>query len=131
MNNFFVTIGPQLSKQNGDFKYVDIISRNCETFFFTDIDEMAKVIQHLKNKHSTGHDVLSNMMVKLCASVIMKLMVVCFNEMFSKETFLIFAKLPRELLYSKVEVSLILITTGQLTFFKQLAKFLKNLFTDE
>ena len=76
-------------KKFGDFKYVDRISRNCATFvsFPTDFDEMAKVIKNLKNKHSTGHDGFSNMMVKLCAPVIMKLMVVCFNEMFIKETF--------------------------------------------
>ena len=89
MVNFFVAIGPQLSKKIGDFKYVDRISRNCETFVFfpTDIDEMATVIKNLKNKHSSGHDGLSNMMVKLCVPVIMKLMVVCFNEMFIEETF--------------------------------------------
>ena len=48
---------------------------------------MVKVIENLKNKHSTGHDGLSNMMVKLYAPVIMKLMVVCFNEVLIKETF--------------------------------------------
>ena len=56
-------------------------------FFPTDIDEMTNNIKNLKNKHSTGHDGLSNMMVGLCAPVIMKLMIVCFNKMFSEETF--------------------------------------------
>ena len=76
-------------KNIGDFKYVDRISRNCGTFVFftTDIDEMANNVKNLKNKHSTGHDGLSNMMVELCAPVIIKLMVVCFNEKFIKETF--------------------------------------------
>ena len=45
------------------------------------------ILSILKNKHSTGHDGLSNMMVKFCAPVIMKLLVVCLNEMFIKETF--------------------------------------------
>ena len=48
---------------------------------------MAKAVKKVKSKHSTGHDWLSNMMVRVCAPVIMKLMVVCFNEMFIEETF--------------------------------------------
>ena len=48
---------------------------------------MAKVIKNLKYKNSTGHDGLSNVMIKLCAPVIMKLLVVCFNEMFDSESF--------------------------------------------
>ena len=39
------------------------------------------------NKNSTGHDGLSNVMIKLCAPVIMKLLVVCFNELFDSESF--------------------------------------------
>ena len=76
-------------KKIGDFKFFARISRNCEIFVFfpTDTDEMANVIKKLKNKHSTGHDGFSNMVVELCAPVIMKLMVVCYNEMFIKETF--------------------------------------------
>ena len=89
MNKFFATIGPTLSKKLVEFKYNDKISRNSDTFVFfpTDVDERAKVIKNLMNRNSTGHDGLSNVMIKLCAPVIMKLLVVCFNEMFDSESF--------------------------------------------
>ena len=84
MNKFFATIGRTLSKNVVEFKYNDKISRNSDAFVFfpTDVDEMAKVIINLMNKNSTGHDGLSNVIIKLCAPVIMKLLVVCFSEMF-------------------------------------------------
>ena len=89
MNMFFATIGPTLSKNFVEFKYNDKISRNSDTFVFfpTDVDEMAKVIKNLINKNSTGHDGLCSVMIKLCAPVIMKLLVVCFNDMFDSESF--------------------------------------------
>ena len=109
MNNFFVTIGPQLSKKIGDCKNIDKISCNCEIFVFfpTDIHEMAKSIKNLKNKHLIGHDGLSNMMVKLCAPVIMKLMVDCFKETFITETFPDICKIDQVIVLFKKEVTLI------------------------
>ena len=47
---------------------------------------MAKVIKNLMNKSSTGHDGLSNVLIKFCSPVIMKLLVVCFFEMFDSES---------------------------------------------
>ena len=64
---------------------------------------MANVIKNLKNKLSTGHDGLSNKMVRLFAPVILKLKVVYFNEMFMKETFPDICKIAKVIALFKSE----------------------------
>ena len=120
MNIFFATIGPTLSKNFVEFKDNNKISRNSNTFVFfpTDVDEMTKVIKNLMNKNSTGHDGLSNLMIKLCAPVIMKLLVVCFNEMFDSESFPDDCKIAKVTVCSKVEVKLILVITDPSAFYQ-------------
>ena len=99
MNKIFATIGPTLSKNFVEFKYNNKISRNSDTFVFfpTDVDEIATVMKKLMNKNSTGHDGLSNVMIKFCAPVIMKLLFVCFNEMFDSESFPDGCKIAKEI----------------------------------
>ena len=99
---------------------------------------MAKIIQNLINKKSTGHDGLSNVMIKLCAPVIMKLLVVCFNEIFDSESFtddckiakvIALFKSGREIDFGNYRPISLLSTLSKLfakLFYRRMVKFLQK-----
>ena len=87
-------------------------------------------IDIFSNDH--GHDGLSNKMVKLCAPVIMKLMVVCFNEMFTEETFPDICKIAKVIALFKSGSDIDFTNHRSISLLSTISEiFEKNLFTNE
>ena len=75
-NNYFVNIGKSLSEQiHTNCHFSDYLHNSTVTKFKFELVDDAKVeniIKKLKNKSSFGHDLISNKIIKMSSSVLIK-----------------------------------------------------------
>ena len=82
LNNYFVSIGPKLSSN------FDTMTEKCnipdfeKTMFVhpTNEKEISEILRGLKNKKSSGHDGISNEILKCCSPIIEPFLVKIFNQ---------------------------------------------------
>ena len=80
---FFVSIGKKLANECSESSPNDFDADGpVQTFalFETDASEVYSIIKHLKNKISSGHDGISNKLLRLAASSISQFLANIFNE---------------------------------------------------
>ena len=91
-NNFFANVGSKItgalsSQDNHDsLNYCKIIDSSMFVFP-TSEKEILDIIKSLKNKSSCGHDGVSNMIVKISATVLAPFLANVFNECFKEGIF--------------------------------------------
>ena len=109
INEYFANIGSVLA---ADIKPIDnnIKSnrvRDTMVITPTDTQEVAKILKHLKNKKSSGHDGISNEILKCCSPVVEPILAKTFNEMIEYSTYPDWMKLAKVTpLYKKGDRSL-------------------------
>ena len=69
-------------------KYIDKIVRNPNTLYLfpTKSTEILQLINHLPNKTSSGHDEISNLLLKIATSILKPLEII-FNHSITNHTF--------------------------------------------
>ena len=72
LNDYFVSIGPKLSAKFNSEKSSCNIRNNEKTMVLhqTNESEVTKILRKMKNKKSTGHDGISNEILKCCSPII-------------------------------------------------------------
>ena len=99
-NDFFVSIGKKLANECSEsLPNVDFDADGpVQTFalFETDASEVYSIIKHLKNKISSGHDGISNKLLRLAASSISQFLANIFNECIND------SKFPKSMKIAKV-----------------------------
>lgn len=97
LNEYFTTIGQVLSSQVPGYDSSVTVPNFEKTMVlnYSDENEVAQIIKELKNKKSTGHDGLSNEMLKQCSPVIEKYLSEAFNNSIAKTQFPDFLKLAK------------------------------------
>ena len=75
LNDYFVSIGPKLSAKFNNKKSCYNIRNNDKATVLhqTNESEVTKILKKLKNKKSTGHDGISNDILKCCSPIIDRL----------------------------------------------------------
>ena len=84
--------------------------------FPTSEKEILDIIKSLKNKSSCGHDGVSNMIVKLSATVLAPFLANVFNECFKEGIFPKSLRIAKSLHYINWEIKQILIITDRLAY---------------
>ena len=100
MNNFFANVGSKItgSLSNKDNRDQLIYCKTIDSSMFvfpTSEKEILDIIKCLKNKSSCGHDGVSNMIVKISATVFAPFLVQTINECFKE------CKFPNSLMNAK------------------------------
>lgn len=112
-NNFFASVGPNLANEipPSNKHYTDYLSHSnsvTSPFVFKPIDPdgIVKIIDSLKSKSTSGHDGISNKVIKSVKHLISKPLSMLINESFSSSTFPDLLKLARVLpLFKKGDVT--------------------------
>ena len=83
INEYFAKIGSVLAAEIKPSDNKNKINRVKETMVTTptNTQEIAKILKHLKNKKSSGHDGISNEIRNCCSPVIEPILAKLFNEM--------------------------------------------------
>ena len=83
INEYFANIGSVLAAEIKPSGNKNKINRVKETMVTTptNTQEVAKILKHLENKKSCGHDGISNEILKCCSPVIEPFLAKLFNEM--------------------------------------------------
>ena len=109
INEYFAKIGSVLAAEITPSDNKNKINRVKETVVTTptNTQESAKILKHLKNKKSSGHDGISNEVLKCCSPDIQPILSKLFNEMIEFSIFPDWLKLAKITpLYKKmIEVS--------------------------
>ena len=83
INEYFAQIGSVLAAEIKPIDNKIKINRVKDTMVTTptNLQEIARILKHLKNKKSSGHDGISNEILKCCSPVIEPILAEIFNEM--------------------------------------------------
>ena len=118
-NNYFINIGKSLSNQihsNKSFNsYLNTPSENI--FKFTSVDEntIINIISKITNNESTGHDNISNKLLKHAKSIIAKPLALIINQTLTTGIF------PSQLKLSKVKPLFKKLDTKQLSNYRPIS----------
>ena len=82
LNSFFSTVGEKIAGDNQRESYQSSIDKIEKTMVLrqTDEVEIGKILNKMKNKKSTGHDGISNEILKCCSPIIEKYLSEAFNK---------------------------------------------------
>ena len=99
-NQYFTDIGPSLANQiNTNHNFKEYLHSSADSrLILQSIDEhkVMKIIEHLKNKTSTGTDGISNKLIKTAKNELIKPLTIIINQMLHTGIF------PEPLKISKV-----------------------------
>ena len=86
---FFTAIGPKLASSIPPAQHLYEIDKFEKSMVlnYTNELEVSKIVASLKNKKSSGHDGISNKILKSCSPIIEKYLVARFNNCIEKQFF--------------------------------------------
>ena len=89
INQFLTAIGPMLASSipPAQHKYEVGKFEKSMVLNYTNELEVSKIVASLKNKKSSGHDGVSNKILKSCSPIIEKFLVRSFNNCIEKQFF--------------------------------------------
>ena len=89
LNEFFTTIGSKLADAVPPSNKEYFVPKFEKTMVlnYTNQHEISKILAKMKNKKSSGHDGISNEILKCCSPVIENYLTNCFNNCIEKQFF--------------------------------------------